>query len=112
MELGNCPPTDPRASRQHGSRNADRQQGSGNSDRVKNYTALQSALVYPPIGGFSTLPTGFIPPPKITFSRTSSLPVANTCGNTLTLPLAMWDYAAFKYYMCIGITNAVGFGSV
>ena len=46
MELGACPPTDPRAamaSRQLSSRNADRQHSSGN--RVPDYTALQSALV-------------------------------------------------------------------
>ena len=72
---------------------------------------LDDILVFA-TGASSIPPTGFFPSPEIQFHSTSPLPVANTCGVTLHLPLGTQEYEVFKYNMCLGITNAVGFGQV
>ena len=55
--------------------------------------------------------TGFMKKPTIAFNFSSLFPLANTCANTLYLPLVK-SYEAFAYNMAFGILNAVGLGSV
>ena len=57
-------------------------------------------------------PLGFIPSPTIRFQETSVFPVANTCANTLHLPLNDVTDDVFKYRFVSGIANAPGFGRV
>lgn len=54
-------------------------------------------------------PAGMTPPPRIEFLSDSPFPVANTCANTLKLPL-LESYSVFKANMDFGIQNAPGFG--
>lgn len=54
-------------------------------------------------------PAGMIPPPRLEFLSESPFPVANTCANTLKLPL-LDSYSVFKANMDFGIQNAPGFG--
>ena len=63
--------------------------------------------------GASTVPPmGFSPKPSIEFHENSNFPEANTCGNILRLSLMNHSYEQFKYNLCFGITNAIGFGNV
>ncbi|KAL6489253.1 hypothetical protein MHYP_G00029940 [Metynnis hypsauchen] len=54
-------------------------------------------------------PAGIMPPPRLEFLSDSPFPVANTCANTLKLPL-LESYSVFKENMDFGIQNAPGFG--
>ncbi|XP_039465100.1 G2/M phase-specific E3 ubiquitin-protein ligase-like [Oreochromis aureus] len=54
-------------------------------------------------------PAGMTPPPCIQFLSDSPFPVANTCANTLKLPICD-SYSIFKANMDFGIQNAPGFG--
>ncbi|XP_026036725.1 G2/M phase-specific E3 ubiquitin-protein ligase-like [Astatotilapia calliptera] len=54
-------------------------------------------------------PAGMTPPPCIQFLSDSPFPVANTCANTLKLPICD-SYGIFKANMDFGIQNAPGFG--
>uniref|UniRef100_A0AAY4A4M1 HECT domain-containing protein n=1 Tax=Denticeps clupeoides TaxID=299321 RepID=A0AAY4A4M1_9TELE len=54
-------------------------------------------------------PAGMTPPPCIEFLSDSPFPVANTCANTLKLPICD-SYSIFKVNMDFGIQNAPGFG--
>lgn len=54
-------------------------------------------------------PAGMMPSPHLEFLSDSPFPVANTCANTLKLPL-LESYAAFRANMDFGIQNAPGFG--
>ena len=38
-----------------------------------------------------------------------AFPEANTCSNIMKLSLLTSAYESFKYNICFGITNAVGF---
>ena len=57
-------------------------------------------------------PVGFVPTPSIQFHETSIFPMANTCTNTLHLPLQDASDDEFKYRVLTGIVNAAGFGKV
>lgn len=57
-------------------------------------------------------PLGFVPTPSIQFQETSIFPMANTCTNTLHLPLPDASDDEFKYRVLTGIVNAAGFGKV
>ncbi|KAF3850672.1 hypothetical protein F7725_012444 [Dissostichus mawsoni] len=54
-------------------------------------------------------PAGMTPHPCVTFSQETIYPMANTCANTITLPL-LETYARFKANMDFGIQNSPGFG--
>ncbi|MBN3293378.1 G2E3 ligase, partial [Polypterus senegalus] len=55
-------------------------------------------------------PLGLQPRPTICFHHDGSLlPVANTCGNILTLPIHK-TYDNFRFYVSFGILNSPGFG--
>ncbi|KAL3966236.1 G2/M phase-specific E3 ubiquitin-protein ligase [Sarotherodon galilaeus] len=54
-------------------------------------------------------PAGMTPPPCIQFLSVLPFPVANTCANTLKLPICD-SYSIFKANMDFGIQNAPGFG--
>ena len=54
-------------------------------------------------------PAGMTPHPCVTFSQETIYPMANTCANTITLPL-LETYARFKANMDFGIQNSLGFG--
>lgn len=63
-------------------------------------------------GAPSLPPLGFLPQPSIQFHATSAFPKANTCSNTLYLPLQRMTYDEFKYKILYGISNSFGFGQV
>ncbi|XP_028314675.1 G2/M phase-specific E3 ubiquitin-protein ligase-like [Gouania willdenowi] len=54
-------------------------------------------------------PAGIEPRPRLQFFSSSKLPLANTCANTLKLPL-LHCYMSFKRNMNFGIKNSPGFG--
>ncbi|XP_033994265.1 LOW QUALITY PROTEIN: G2/M phase-specific E3 ubiquitin-protein ligase-like [Trematomus bernacchii] len=54
-------------------------------------------------------PAGMTPHPCVTFSQETIYPMANTCANTITLPL-LGTYASFKANIDFGIQNSPGFG--
>ncbi|XP_034065966.1 G2/M phase-specific E3 ubiquitin-protein ligase-like [Gymnodraco acuticeps] len=54
-------------------------------------------------------PAGMTPHPCVTFSQETIYPMANTCANTITLPL-LGTYASFKANMDFGIQNSPAFG--
>lgn len=54
-------------------------------------------------------PAGMEPRPRLQFLTSSKLPMANTCANTLKLPL-LDRYNTFKENMNFGIKNSPGFG--
>ena len=55
---------------------------------------------------------GFTPTPTIQFHVEYQFPIANTCSNTLYLPLPNVSDEEFKYNVLSGIINGVGFGTV
>ena len=57
-------------------------------------------------------PVGFITEPSIRFTQTAIYPYANTCGNTLYLPLHDVPYDVFKYRVLFGLVSTPGFGKV
>lgn len=60
--------------------------------------------------GLTAVPAaGMTPPPCIQFLSVLPFPVANTCANTLKLPICD-SYSIFKANMDFGIQNAPGFG--
>ncbi|XP_034145240.1 G2/M phase-specific E3 ubiquitin-protein ligase-like [Esox lucius] len=60
--------------------------------------------------GLSSLPpSGLEPLPQIEFLDDSAFPMANTCSNSLRLPL-LDSYTLFKSQMDFGIQNSPGFG--
>ncbi|KAF3856877.1 hypothetical protein F7725_017600 [Dissostichus mawsoni] len=60
--------------------------------------------------GLTSLPpSGFEPSPGIEFLDDSPFPMANTCSNTLKLPL-LESYNVFKSKMDFGMQNSPGFG--
>ena len=58
-------------------------------------------------------PVGFKPIPSINFDY-KKFPRANTCANTLYLPLEkpLPTYEEFCYRLSYGVANTVGFGHV
>ncbi|XP_038132896.1 G2/M phase-specific E3 ubiquitin-protein ligase [Cyprinodon tularosa] len=54
-------------------------------------------------------PAGMDPQPCLEYIYTSNFPMANTCANTLKLPL-LDSYITFKHSMNFGIKNSPGFG--
>ncbi|XP_048101449.1 G2/M phase-specific E3 ubiquitin-protein ligase-like [Alosa alosa] len=60
--------------------------------------------------GLTAIPPGrMFPRPSITFTSCSRYPLANTCGNTITIPL-LANYTLFKENMDFGVQNSPGFG--
>ena len=57
-------------------------------------------------------PLGFIPKPSLSFEMDSPFPRANTCTNTLYIPMHHTSLGAFVYHMCFGILNSPGFGQL
>lgn len=59
-------------------------------------------------------PVGFRPMPSIRFQTTSPYPRANTCTNTVHLPIQqpLLPFEKFVYYVTSGILNTAGFGRV
>ena len=60
-------------------------------------------------------PLGFDPLPHLEFvgdEGKSPLPKANTCTNTLYLPVVNDNLDRFSYFMASGILNTAGFGLV
>ncbi|XDV26227.1 hypothetical protein PO909_029989, partial [Leuciscus waleckii] len=57
------------------------------------------------------LTAGITPQPCIVFLANSPFPMANTCSNTLKLPL-LDTYSHFQTRMDFGIQNSPGFGCV
>ena len=63
-------------------------------------------------GAPATPPISFYPQPSIMFHQTSSFPMANTCSNTLHLPLKRVSDQEFNYNIVSGIVNSAGFGKI
>ncbi|XP_053367988.1 G2/M phase-specific E3 ubiquitin-protein ligase-like isoform X2 [Clarias gariepinus] len=62
--------------------------------------------------GLTSLPpAGLTPLPSIVFLASSPFPMANTCTNTLKLPL-LDTYSLFQKQMDFGIQNSPGFGCI
>ena len=74
---------------------------------LENILQFATGATYPP-------PLGFDDNPEIGFAHDSTvtLPTANTCSPTLTLPTAITDIDIFKSRMTYAIFNSVGFGHV
>ncbi|XP_065104077.2 uncharacterized protein [Paramisgurnus dabryanus] len=70
--------------------------------------SLENLLMFA-TGLTSLPPAGITPQPCIVFLDTSPFPMANTCANTLKLPLSE-TYSSFKSHMDFGIQNSPGFG--
>lgn len=70
--------------------------------------SLENVLMFA-TGLTSLPPAGITPQPCIIFLATSPFPMANTCENTLKLPL-LDTYSSFKTRMDFGIQNSPGFG--
>ncbi len=66
------------------------------------------------VGAFHPPPCGFISQPTITFHTENQFPKANTCTNTMFLPVGrpLLSRDQFVYNMAYGILNAAGFGRV
>nr|XP_055034496.1 G2/M phase-specific E3 ubiquitin-protein ligase-like [Misgurnus anguillicaudatus] len=78
------------------------------SEEKLTAVSLEDLLMF--ATGLAALPpAGITPPPRIEFLSNSPFPVANTCANTLKLPL-LDSYSVFKRNMDFGIQNAPGFG--
>ena len=95
----------------------------GNDGRVKcdkNGDEEEFVITFEEILAFTTglpcePPLGFDPPPKLCFQADSPYPQANTCTNTLYLPIHLAKELAlesFMYYICYGILNTAGFGRI
>ncbi|KAJ4935477.1 hypothetical protein JOQ06_017010 [Pogonophryne albipinna] len=70
--------------------------------------SLEDVLMFA-TGLISLPPSGFEPSPGIEFLDDSPFPMANTCSNTLKLPL-LDTYNVFKSQMDFGMQNSPGFG--
>ncbi|KAI9515842.1 hypothetical protein NQZ68_022198 [Dissostichus eleginoides] len=70
--------------------------------------SLEDVLMFA-TGLTSLPPSGFEPSPGIEFLDDSPFPMANTCSNTLKLPL-LEAYNVFKCQMDFGMQNSPGFG--
>ncbi|KAI9541258.1 hypothetical protein NQZ68_032262 [Dissostichus eleginoides] len=70
--------------------------------------SLEDVLMFA-TGLTSLPPSGFEPSPGIEFLDDSPFPMANTCSNTLKLPL-LEAYNVFKSQMDFGMQNSLGFG--
>ncbi|KAF3837722.1 hypothetical protein F7725_009490 [Dissostichus mawsoni] len=70
--------------------------------------SLEDVLMFA-TGLTSLPPSGFEPSPGIEFLDDSPFPMANTCSNTLKLPL-LESYNVFKSKMDFGMQNSPGFG--
>ncbi|KAL6489246.1 hypothetical protein MHYP_G00029870 [Metynnis hypsauchen] len=78
------------------------------SEEKMTAVSLEDLLMF--ATGLAALPpAGIMPPPRLEFLSDSPFPVANTCANTLKLPL-LESYSVFKENMDFGIQNAPGFG--
>lgn len=73
--------------------------------------SLQDVLSFA-TGATTIPPLGFIPMPCLQFDDTHLFPRANTCANTLYLPLQIENVSDFIFYMSFGISNTAGFGRV
>lgn len=70
--------------------------------------SLENLLMFA-TGLTSLPPAGITPQPCIVFLDTSPFPMANTCANTLKLPLSD-TYSSFKSHKDFAIQNSPGFG--
>ncbi|XP_035982736.1 G2/M phase-specific E3 ubiquitin-protein ligase [Fundulus heteroclitus] len=73
-----------------------------------NEVTLEDVLMFA-TGVPSIPPAGMDPQPRLQYINTSKFPMANTCANTLKLPL-LDSYITFKHNMNFGIKNSRGFG--
>lgn len=58
-------------------------------------------------------PLGFQPAPTLSFQSDSPYPVANTCANTIHVPMlqeSASSFGKFAYYVTSGVLNTAGFG--
>ena len=83
-----------------------------NSDEILNLDITLPDILMFVTGAPVPPPVGFHPTPAIRFHTESKFPIANTCSNTLYLPLQNVSDKEFKYNMLSGFINAVGFGKV
>ena len=79
-------------------------------DVLKCKYTLEDVLVFV-TGAPAKPPLGFMPRPTIKFWN-DQFPKANTCTNTLYLPLSKVPLDVFKYNMLYGFLNSLGFGRV
>lgn len=79
--------------------------------KLKQQLRLENVLTFI-TGAPAEPPLGFIPQPCIRFHSSSVFPIANTCTNTLHLPLQQVSLQTFKYNILYGICNSIGFGRV
>lgn len=83
------------------------------SEEDEFHLTLEDVLIFA-TGASAVPPVGLIPKPTITFHDRSLFPLANTCTNTLKLPIntSTKDYNLFRYKFVYGIANTAGFGQV
>ncbi|XP_048103179.1 G2/M phase-specific E3 ubiquitin-protein ligase [Alosa alosa] len=86
------------------------------ADYLLDCEANESAITLEEIFMFATglprmPPSGMDPQPCLQFISNSKYPMANTCANTLKLPI-LDSYNTFKENMNFGIKNSPGFGCV
>lgn len=85
------------------------------SEEEEFHFKLEDVLIFA-TGASDVPPIGFVPTPSIMFHDHpgSFFPMANTCTNTLKLPLntSTSDYDFFRYNFVYGIANTAGYGQV
>lgn len=75
--------------------------------QFEDILTFATGAMVPPAIGFTTKP-------KIVFHEEGPYPCANTCANTLMLPIQkpMPDAEGYMYNIAFGILNTVGFGRI
>ena len=82
--------------------------------RVESFYFTYETLLTFVTGAPRPPPYGFQPKPSLAFYLNRQLPRANTCANTLYLPLQteLPTFEQFSYDMVFGILNSAGFQRV
>ena len=74
------------------------------------FISLSDILVFG-TGADHEPPMGFVPCPKIDICESKYL-TANTCTNTISLPIMYMDCIEFNYYAAFSIANSLCFGQL
>ena len=81
---------------------------------IENFHVTLDMILMFATGCHSEPPVGFTTRPSLRFQSGSPYPSANTCTNTINLPLADTNssFEQFVYFMSYGVLNSAGFGCV
>jgi len=86
----------------------------GADENEENFTITYEMILSFATGAPNPPPIGFMPPLSLGFHNESCFPRANTCSNTLYLPITTLNPSIeeFTYNIAHGIANSLGFGRV